>query len=133
MAHWETAGRLVGILNYLASSCLVAWAAAFYLADEPPQAKRVFFPLLLAFIARDLLNILLLLVDKAKDNPLVLPAVAQRPVVAALRRQMSSYWPIRTARHLHHRMRIPGGHLPACDLHGQNPPPEIAPWIPRAC
>lgn len=74
IARWLTGDRQGGwwvFLNYLASSCLVAWAAAFYLADEPlTQAKRVFFLLLLAFIARDLLNILLLLVDKAKGNPL---------------------------------------------------------------
>lgn len=74
VARWLTGDRTGGwwvFLSYIASSCLVAWAASFYLADEPlAPAKKIFFLLLLAFVARDILNILLLLMDKAKDNPL---------------------------------------------------------------
>ncbi len=74
VARWLIGDRSGGwwvFFSDLVSSCLVAWAAALYLADEPmTPAKRLFFLLLLAFIARDLLNVLILLVDKAKEDPL---------------------------------------------------------------
>lgn len=85
IARWLLGDRAGGwwiFLSYIASSCLVAWAASFYLVDEPlTEAKRVFFLLLLAFIARDLLAILLLWVEKAREDPL---GFFQR-VLAALR------------------------------------------------
>lgn len=74
VARWLIGDRQGGLwvfLGYLASSCLVAWGASLYLADEPmATTKRLFFVLLLAFVARDLLNLVLLLVEKAKDDPL---------------------------------------------------------------
>lgn len=73
-ARWLIGDRKGGwwvFLSYIASSCLVAWAASFYLADEPlAPTKRIFVLIMLAFAARDLLNLLLLFIEKAKDNPL---------------------------------------------------------------
>lgn len=74
VARWLIGDRQGGwwvFLGYIASSGLVAWGASLYLADEAlSPTKQLFFVLLVAFVARDLLNLLLIVVEKAKDDPL---------------------------------------------------------------
>jgi hypothetical protein len=84
IARWLLSDRKGGwwaFFGSLTSSCLVAWAASLWLADEPFSAsRRAFFIVLLAFAARDILALLVLVGERARANPW---EVLQR-VIAAL-------------------------------------------------
>lgn len=59
LARWAIGDRAGGwraLVGYVASSLLVAWAGALYLADEAYTSSRSgFFLIVLCFVAKDLL------------------------------------------------------------------------------
>lgn len=73
VARWLLSDRKGGwwaFFGYLTSSCLVAWAAALWMADEPySTSRRAFFIVLLAFAARDILAVVVLIGERARSNP----------------------------------------------------------------
>jgi biotin transporter BioY len=78
LARWaigDRAGGIKAVFGYLCASLLVAWAGAFYLADEgltPP--RTAFYLLLLAFVAKDILVALAGLAQQFRVDPLAMLA-----------------------------------------------------------
>lgn len=78
LARWaigDRAGGFKALVGYLLASILVAWAGAFYLADEgltPP--RTAFYLLLLAFVAKDILVALAGMAQQFRVDPLAMLA-----------------------------------------------------------
>ena len=86
LARWVTGERKGGwwaFITYLVSSCFVAWAAALWMADETySNSRRAFLIVLLSFAARDILAVILLIVERARANPLEVLEIVERVRVA---------------------------------------------------
>jgi hypothetical protein len=77
-------GGLVGLISYISASALVAMAAALYLRGEAlSESKALFWVLLTAFLAKDILIVLVALGRRAMNDPIG----TLREVRAALRGQ----------------------------------------------
>jgi hypothetical protein len=75
LARWwlgDRAGGWSALFAYIACSMFVAWAGAFYLADEVgiSTGRRAFYLLILAFVAKDLLTALAGVAGQFKTDPL---------------------------------------------------------------
>lgn len=73
LARWAIGDRVGGwraLLGYVASSLLVAWAGALYLADEAyTSARSGFFLIVLCFVGKDLLVALAGIAQQFRVDP----------------------------------------------------------------